>query len=325
MRFLNRSHLSNKARGFTPIELRLTILHRLMIPLVPGKFDCARCKQKGVHYNEHLERCKKMHVTTRDKNGEPLPDYQFRYMESRGRTHAIHRELKNMMKTHWRKIPDVTIGQREPFPSAFFALSRKALDELEGGDNAEVAEEIEAAAVEDREPNIANKLNTTRADILITTSFPGETQTDLLVDHSTSSIHVTSNILWASQKDGVVNKVEERKASHYAYWDHQGQIIPFGCDSNGNIGIKAIRLVDRLYSKWNVDKTHERVWESDVHRAQLKKRFLDSLSGVFARAQLKDIMLLGQFKRARVLRHFSNMRGKETPSGANVNNGRAAP
>ena len=110
MRFLNRSHLSNKARGFTPFELRLTILLRLMIPLVPGKFDCARCNMKNVHYNEHLERCKKMHVTTNKKNGEPLPDDQYRYVESRGRVSAIHSDLKNMMKAHWRKIPDVAIG-----------------------------------------------------------------------------------------------------------------------------------------------------------------------------------------------------------------------
>ena len=40
----------------------------------------------------------------------------------------------------------------------------------------------------------------------------------------------------------------------------------------------------------------------------LKKRFLDNLSTVFAKAQLKDIMLLGQFRRAIALRHVPAMR-----------------
>ena len=30
---------------------------------------------------------------------------------------AMHKELKHLMKTHSSKIPDVTIGQREPCPS----------------------------------------------------------------------------------------------------------------------------------------------------------------------------------------------------------------
>ena len=49
----------------------------------------------------------------------------------------------------------------------------------------------------------------------------------------------------------------------------------------------------------------------------LKKRFLDNLSVVFAKAQLKDIMLLGQFRRALALRHFPTMR--MVPEGNNVN------
>ena len=49
----------------------------------------------------------------------------------------------------------------------------------------------------------------------------------------------------------------------------------------------------------------------------LKKRFLDNLSVVFAKAQLKDIMLLGQFRRALALRHFPAMR--KVPEGINVN------
>ena len=115
----------------------------------------------------------------------------------------------------------------------------------------------------------------------------------------------------------LVDKIEKRKHDHYAKWDHQGQIVAFGCDSNGTIGKSAVKFINRIYSKWNVSKTQERNWDSEVSRVALKKRFLDSLSGVFARAQLKDIMLLGQFRRALALRHFPVMRN--IPQGIYVN------
>ena len=64
--------------------------------------------------------------------------------------------------------------------------------------------------------------------------------------------------------------------------------------------------------------------ESEVHRVQLKKRFLDSLSLVFAKAQLKDILLLGQFRLAVMFRHIPDIHAQR-PAGIFVNNrGRAS-
>jgi len=312
MRFLNRAHLSNQARGFLPFELKLIFLHRLMITLVPtNKFNCVKCGVNGVHYNEHLERCTKMHFKTTNKSGEPLFNGQIRYVEARGRVDALHSELKILMKTHWKKIPDVSIGKKEPLPDQFFALSENGRD-IYGLDPNEDMDRTEA------DTNTGNvDERDVRADILITSTFEGEGQVDWLVDHTTSSIHVPSNCIHACVKEKLVDKIERKKDVHYAKWDHQGQIIAFGCDSNGTIGKSAVKLVNRLYSKWNIGKTHERNWESESSRVALKKRFLDSLSGVFAKAQLKDIMLLGQFRRALVLRHFPVMR--KVPEGAFVN------
>ena len=85
-----------------------------------------------------------------------------------------------------------------------------------------------------------------------------------------------------------------------------------------------MKFFNRMYSKWNVDRTQERRWESEVHRVQLKKRFLDSLSQVFAKAQLKDILLLGQFRLAVMFRHIPDIHAQR-PAGIFVNNrGRAS-
>ena len=80
-----------------------------------------------------------------------------------------------------------------------------------------------------------------------------------------------------------------------------------------------MKFVNRMYSKWNQDRTQARDWESEAHRVQLKKRFLDSLSCVFAKAQLRDIILLGQFRQAKMLRHFPDIHARR-PLGDNVNN-----
>jgi len=299
MRFLNRAHLSNQARGFRPFDLKLIILHRLLIALVPiATFTCTRCGVKDVHYNEHLERCKRMHFRTTNLNGEPLLEGDVRYLESRGRVDALHSELKFLMKSHWKLIPDVIVGKREPHPDLFFPLNE--LDEVQQRTDQQVAA--------DRD---------TRADVLITTAFEGDGQMDILVDHTTSSIHVPSNCSHACKKEKLVDVIEKRKDDQYDKWEHHGQIVAFGCDSNGTIGKSAVKLINRLYSKWNITRTQERCWVSEVSRVALKKRFLDNLSVVFAKAQLKDIMLLGQFRRALALRHFPAMR--KVPEGINVN------
>ena len=76
------------------------------------------------------------------------------------------------MKSHWKKIPDV------------IALSDKGCD-LYGLD-LEVREHrtaVEEDALRAEERNV-------RADILVTSTLEGEGQINLLVDHTTSSIHV---------------------------------------------------------------------------------------------------------------------------------------
>ena len=86
----------------------------------------------------------------------------------------------------------------------FHALSNKGRDlyglDLEEREYRTAAEE-DALRAEERD---------VRADILVTTTFEGEGQIDLLVDHTTSSIHVPSNCLQACKKEKLVDKIEKR-------------------------------------------------------------------------------------------------------------------
>ena len=101
---------------------------------------------------------------------------------------------------------------------------------------AEVARPVDASQVGDFRTIVHKRRENKRADIRITTNIQGEATTDILVDHTTSSIHVPSNRLDATRRFGVTDKAENTKKESYAIWDHQGQIIGFGCDSNGTIG-----------------------------------------------------------------------------------------
>ena len=129
MRFLNRSHLSNKARGFRAVELKLVMMLRLMISLVPvNKFTCTRCNTPDVHITEHLECCTKMHVRTTITNGEPLRAGEVRYVATNGRAPDLHKELKRVLKDHLRRIPDVCVHGPEPFPDRFFNLNQDRIN-----------------------------------------------------------------------------------------------------------------------------------------------------------------------------------------------------
>ena len=112
---------------------------------------------------------------------------------------------------------------------------------------AEVARPVDASqVVGDFRTNAQKKRENKRADIRITTNIQGVATTDILVDHTTSSIHVPSNRLDATRRFGVTDKAENAKKESYAIWDHQGQIVGFGCDSNGTIGKGAMKFINRM-------------------------------------------------------------------------------
>ena len=258
-------------------------------------------------------------------------------MATNGRAPDLHKELKRVLKDHLRRIPGVCVHGPEPFPDRFFNLNqdRINIDQIDNvvrrnGGIHEGGEDPQGVVVEHPDAVIqcrdiaADERERKRADIRITTTFLGEEQTDILLDHTISSIHVPSNHLAATTRYGVTDKAEKTKKGAYSIWDHQGQIIGLACDSNGTIGKSAMKFFNRMYSKWNVDRTQERRWESEVHRVQLKKRFLDSLSLVFAKAQLKDILLLGQFRLAVMFRRIPDIHAQRL-AGIFVNNrGRAS-
>jgi hypothetical protein len=54
MRFLNRAHLSDKARRLTSKDLKVTIATMLMLQRYPLEYKCAQCDIQNVRYIQHL-------------------------------------------------------------------------------------------------------------------------------------------------------------------------------------------------------------------------------------------------------------------------------
>ena len=108
MRFLNRAHLSDKARRLTSKDLKVTIATMLMLQRYPLEYKCAHCDMQNVRYIQHLECCKKSHRTNKkNENGELETKYG-------NRSHALHAALKKLFIEHLNRIPDLTVSFKEP-------------------------------------------------------------------------------------------------------------------------------------------------------------------------------------------------------------------
>ena len=86
-RFLNRAHLSDKARRFTNKDLKSTIASILMLQRYPLEYKCAHCGMDDVRFIGHIQSCEKSHATTKTNNGKAEIKYG-------SRNHTLHKIAK---------------------------------------------------------------------------------------------------------------------------------------------------------------------------------------------------------------------------------------
>jgi hypothetical protein len=100
-RFLNRAHLSDKARRFTNKDLKSTIASILMLQRYPLEYKCAHCGMDDVRFIGHIQSCEKSHATTKTNNGKAEIKYG-------SRNHTLHKIAKFFLQWFFNLIPGVT-------------------------------------------------------------------------------------------------------------------------------------------------------------------------------------------------------------------------
>ena len=122
-RFLNRSHLSKNSRRLSHAQMSMEIMGKMGIQLVAEKYECSHCGTKDCLFLEHCEICKKSRVRDTNKFGQASSGTTYFT-----RSHALHKELKEVLLTGLRRVPFSKVEEYEPLVARSFPLNEDFLD-----------------------------------------------------------------------------------------------------------------------------------------------------------------------------------------------------
>ena len=259
---------------------------------VGANLACPHCSLEIKCIYEHAEICKRSHANhLADSQGNV-------HVKSYSRSHALHRELKTWTSFLFSHLPNCHVEKGEPHLRAHFAA-------VEGEPRSPVRRSTAPTPLSPPTPASPPALHVStprnerdlRADISIAFIKEGIT-TQLFLDITASSIHVPSNVKDAISPAGVAHAAQLRKEKHYSVLEHEGAIIPMAFDSAGGVSNGTSSFINMIFAKNNADGGC-RVWHSDQDRVKWKKRYLDTMSCIFARHRARDLILLGKVEGSR--------------------------
>jgi hypothetical protein len=289
-RWLNRMHLSKKARYLTSAQCKIAFWITTGINLMVDNKDCKHCAAKLVNWFEHGQVCKK------SRKRKQL-DRQIKYYT---RSWPLHKDIEKLLVEILAKIPDVTVTDRNPKILDTFQMNPEKPYVARARVEAELDEEEEPAQHQGEiiampRGNILRAFGMHYGDVKIICTFPGDIQRQMIIDVTVGGTHTKSNLKYTINDDkysaGLADHKADVKDKKHEHYLHDGNAIGFALDSMGGISKAAMNFTNLMFAKGKND--YLRRWDSENMRTALKKQFLDRLSSVVCHHRVLDFIHLG--------------------------------